>query len=60
MTENLIYILPLVILQGIFFIYCLMIIVNKPVRFLPKWLWGILCLNTLGCILFLTFGRGEE
>ncbi len=54
------YIIPILILEAIFFVYCLVKIINNPVRFLPKWVWAILCLNILGCIAFLILGRGEE
>lgn len=51
--------LPILVLQTIFFIYCVSIIVKKPVKFIPKWAWAILCLNTVGCIAFLILGRDE-
>lgn len=52
--------IPIIILQAIFSIYCFMIIRKNSVKFIPKWAWAILCLNTVGCIAFLILGRGED
>lgn len=52
--------LPIVLLQGVFFIYCVLTMKKNQVKYLPKWLWGILCLNTLGAILFLVLGRKDD
>lgn len=52
--------IPIVVLQAIFSIYCIIIIAKNPVKLMPKWLWGILCLNTLGCVVFLILGKDEE
>lgn len=52
--------IPVLVLQLILFIYCLYIIKNSRVKYLPKVIWGILCLNTLGCVTFLLFGKGER
>ncbi|GAA0084033.1 hypothetical protein UT300007_04720 [Clostridium sp. CTA-7] len=60
MTMDFKLLLPILILQAIFFIYCVSIIVKNPVKFIPKWAWGILCLNAIGCIAFLILGRDEE
>lgn len=51
--------LPILLLQGVFFIYCVNIIVKNSVKYLPKLIWTILCVNTLGCIIFLLVGKGE-
>lgn len=60
MSIDFTYVIPLLILEVIFFVYCLVKIIKNPVKYLPKWLWVILCLNVLGCILFLILGRSEE
>ena len=52
--------IPIIILQVIFSIYCFMIIGKNSVKFIPKWAWTILCLNTIGCIAFLILGRKQE
>lgn len=52
--------IPIIILQVIFSIYCFMIIAKNQVKFIPKWAWVILCLNSAGCIAFLILGREEE
>lgn len=54
------FLLPILVLQVIFSIYCFLIIAKNPVKFIPKWAWVILCLNTIGCVAFLIFGRNEE
>jgi hypothetical protein len=52
--------LPVILLQTIFTIFCFVKLVKNPAKHLPKWLWGILFFNTLGCILYLAIGKGEE
>lgn len=52
--------IPVIVVQLILFLYCLYIIRNSKVKYLPKVIWGILCLNTLGSIAFLLFGKGER
>ena len=52
--------IPILILQVIFSIYCFIVITKNPVKFIPKWAWTILCINTIGCIAFLILGRKEE
>lgn len=54
------FLLPIIILQVIFSIYCFIIIAKNPVKLIPKWAWVIVCFNTIGCIAFLTLGRDEE
>ena len=48
--------IPVLVVQLILFLYCLYIMKNSRVKYLPKVIWGILCLNTLGSIAFLLFG----
>lgn len=55
--ENLIILLPILILQLILAVYCIFIIAKNPVKYLPKWAWAILSINTLGAIIFLMIGR---
>lgn len=52
--------IPILILQVIFSIYCFITIAKNSVKFIPKWAWAILCFNTIGCIAFLILGRKEE
>ncbi len=52
--------IPILILQAIFSIYCFIIIAKSPVKFIPKWAWTILCFNSIGCIAFLIIGRNED
>lgn len=60
LNSNLPIILPIIILQISLAIYCIFQVVKNPVKYLPKWLWGILCLNTLGAIVFLILGRTDD
>lgn len=60
MNIEITFLLPILILQVIFSIYCFLIIAKNPVKFIPKWAWAILCINTIGCIAFLILGRNEE
>ncbi|MBK1812210.1 PLDc N-terminal domain-containing protein [Clostridium sp. YIM B02505] len=52
--------MPVLLLQVIFSIFCFIKLIKNPVKHLPKWLWAILCLNTLGCIVYSTLGKDEE
>lgn len=52
--------IPFIIFQAIISIYCWTLIIREPVRFLPKWLWAILSLNTLGSIIYLILGRERD
>ncbi|MBE6050370.1 MAG: hypothetical protein E7214_06855 [Clostridium sp.] len=52
--------LPILLLQGVFSVYCILTMRKNEVKVLPKWLWGVLCLNTLGAVVFLIFGRKDD
>lgn len=42
-----------------FVVYCIIDIVRRDVRFLPKWAWTVICLCSipLGAIAYLIIGR---
>ncbi|PKQ25250.1 MAG: hypothetical protein CVT64_10980 [Actinobacteria bacterium HGW-Actinobacteria-4] len=42
--------------------YCVVDIVRNDVKFLPKWVWVVLCLASvpLGAVLYLLLGRNPE
>jgi hypothetical protein len=50
---------PLVLLAVAFVAYCLYDLYRTPVRYLPKWAWGLICVVSvpLGGILYLSIGR---
>lgn len=60
LTSNLPIILPIIIIEILLATYCIFQIVKNPVKYLPKWLWSILCLNIIGCIVFLILGRTDD
>jgi len=60
MTIDYTILLPIIILQVIFSIYCFVIIAKNTAKLIPKWAWRVLCISTLGCVAFLIFGRKEE
>ncbi|GKU24247.1 PLDc N-terminal domain-containing protein [Clostridium folliculivorans] len=60
MNIDLTILMPVLLLQVIFSIFCFVKLIKNPAKHLPKWLWAILCLNTLGCILYLALGKDEE
>jgi Phospholipase_D-nuclease N-terminal len=48
------------VIAGVFAIYCLVDIFRSPrVRYLPRWLWAIICLISipLGGIIYLAVGK---
>jgi hypothetical protein len=52
--------IPLIVVAVLFEIYCLYDLVRvRSVRYLPKWVWAIICLISipLGGIVYLVFGR---
>jgi hypothetical protein len=55
-------ILPLVVLAAAFVAYCLYDLARSPVRYLPKWVWALVCLVSVpvGGILYLTIGRDHQ
>lgn len=57
---NLVTLLPVLILQLVFSLFCIYKVATESVKYLPKWAWIILSLNTVGAILFLILGRGDE
>jgi len=62
-TQLLFLIIPLVVVQLILIVYCLVDLVHREkVKGLPKWAWGIIiCLGELiGPIVYLLVGRAEE
>jgi hypothetical protein len=51
---------PLIIVAAGFVVFCLVDLVRaERVRYLPKWLWAVICLVSvpLGGIIYLTVGR---
>lgn len=60
MDINLDILLPVLLLMFGFMLYCFITIIKHPVKRLPKIVWALLCLNVLGCIAFLIWGRDDE
>ena len=52
-------ILPVVLLALAFVVYCLVDLARSDVRYLPKWLWAVVCVLSvpLGGIVYLLVGR---
>jgi ABC-2 type transport system ATP-binding protein len=52
---------PLIVALAAFEVYCLVEVVRRPTRTLPRWLWAVICLASvpLGGVLYLVLGRGE-
>jgi hypothetical protein len=52
---------PLIVLTLGFLVYCWVDIARHSVRYLPKWLWAIICAASipLGGIIYLIIGRDE-
>lgn len=59
-TSVILMLLPVIILQLIFSLFCIIKIYKGNVKYLPKWLWILLCLGTVGCIIYLIIGKGDE
>ena len=54
------FILVVTVLLG-FDVYCWLNLAHaNAVRYLPKWVWAIVCLHPLGGILYLVFGRDRR
>ncbi len=53
---------PLVIVQFSLMIFCLYKLKNDKVRYLPKWMWGLIIIffNFIGPILYLVIGRERD
>lgn len=58
-SRGLAALLPIVVLGAAFVVYCWVDIARTRVRYLPKWLWAVICLISipLGGILYLVVGR---
>ncbi len=52
---------PLIVLTLGFLVFCWVDIARHSVRYLPKWLWAIICAASipLGGIIYLIIGRDE-
>lgn len=50
---------PVVLLAVGFVVYCLVDLARSDVRYLPRWLWAVICIVSvpLGGILYLLIGR---
>lgn len=61
-NQTLMLILPLVLVQLILMVFCLVILKRDPVNYLPKWLWAVIIIfgELLGPIIFLIFGRKKD
>ena len=56
-------VIPIVLVAVGFVIFCLIDVVRaEAVRYLPRWVWAIVCLISvpLGGIVYLVFGRGAK
>ena len=53
---------PIIAVGAAFIIYCLYDIIKGEVRYLPKWLWMIICIGSVpfGGIIYLLFGRRSD
>jgi hypothetical protein len=52
---------PILVLSLGFLVYCWVDIARHSVKYLPKWLWAIICVVSipLGGIVYLILGRDE-
>jgi uncharacterized membrane protein YczE len=50
---------PVLVLVLAFIGFCLVDLVRNPVRFLPKWVWALICVVSMpfGGIIYLLVGR---
>ncbi len=56
-------VVPIIVIGLAFVIFCLVDVFRRPrVRYLPRWLWAIICLISvpLGGIIYLIVGRAES
>ncbi|MGI5246595.1 PLDc N-terminal domain-containing protein [Dactylosporangium sp. CA-139066] len=55
-------IIPLAVIALGFVAYCLYDLSRSPVRYLPKWVWAIICLVSipLGGVVYLLVGRDHR
>lgn len=61
--DTLLPFIPLVLLAVVFAAYCVRDVLRREsTRFLPRWLWAILCCISLplGGIAYLLFGRDQR
>lgn len=60
--EMLVIILPFIIVQYGFAIYCIVDILRKGVENLNKWIWILICIfsGIVGPILYLSIGKRKE
>lgn len=58
-TEILELFLPLIVVQLILMVFCLIVLRKEKVKYLPKWTWAIIIIlgELLGPIIFLLVGR---
>jgi len=61
-NQTLMMILPLVLVQLLLMVLCLVILYKDQVNYLPKWLWAIIIIlgELIGPIIFLIFGRKKD
>lgn len=61
-TETILMLLPLVVIQFGFALYCIIKILREGVANLNKWAWILICLfaNLIGPITFLIVGRKKD
>jgi hypothetical protein len=53
---------PILVLAIAFEVYCLVDLAGAEVRYLPKWVWGLLILvsNPIGGVAYLLLGRSAS
>ncbi|MGH4051896.1 MAG: PLDc N-terminal domain-containing protein [Clostridium sp.] len=53
---------PVIILEVVLVVFCLYRLTRDEVKFLPKWVWGliIIFIQLIGAITFLLIGRERE
>lgn len=50
--------IPLIVVAVVFVVYCLIDLARaEEVRGLPRWAWAIICLEAIGGLFYLAFGR---
>jgi hypothetical protein len=53
---------PFIVLSVAFVAYCLYDLSRGPVRYLPKWVWALICLVSIpvGGVVYLLIGRDRR
>jgi hypothetical protein len=53
---------PLAVLAIAFVVYCVVDVVRHDVRYLPKWMWALVCVVSIpfGGIVYLLIGRVQR